>query len=190
MQFSTNKETTQAYFTNWINQKRSGLEQSVKKISGYDSTFTFMIPDFPVPTTLIEKNNLNLEIEKLEKELNEIAKVKYKQLLQTIEETTFPVKTTAINNNPTAEEIIINDKKITLELVRNKLNKYLQEYQNTLIIFVNATLKYGFISFTKKIKLTLILIISCKQIRNTLKLLVVEPHSLLVLHIKMKLIHF
>ncbi|WP_426605846.1 alanine--tRNA ligase-related protein [Spiroplasma endosymbiont of Glossina fuscipes fuscipes] len=190
MQFSTNKKTTQAYFTNWINQKRNGLEQSVKKISGYDSTFTLMFPDFPVPTTLIEKNNLNLEIEKLEKELNEIAKVKYKQLLQTIEETTFPVKTTAINNNLTVEEIIINDKKITLELIRNKLNKYLQEYQNTLIIFVNATLKYGFISFTKKIKLTLILIISCKQIRNILKLLVVEPHFLLVLHIKMKLIHF
>ncbi|WP_308506899.1 alanine--tRNA ligase-related protein [Spiroplasma poulsonii] len=150
IQFSTNKATTQAYFTNWINQKRTALEQSVKKISGYDPTFTFIIPNFSVPTTLIEKNNLNLNIEKLEKDLNETAKVKYKQLLQIIEETTFPFKTIPINDNLTVQEIIINDEKITLELVRNKLNKYLQEHQNTLIIFINTRLKYGFISFTKK----------------------------------------
>lgn len=76
--------------------------------------------------------------------------MKYKQLLQIIEETTFPFKTIPINDNLTMQEIIINDEKITLELVRNKLNKYLQEHQNTLIIFINTRLKYGFISFTKK----------------------------------------
>ncbi|WHQ36792.1 alanine--tRNA ligase-related protein [Spiroplasma sp. SV19] len=150
IQFSTNKTATEAYFTDWINQKRTALEQSVKKIKGYDPTFTFVIPDFLVPTTLIEKNKLNLEIEKLEKELNETAKAKYKILLQTIDEITFPFKAITVNHNLTTHEIMINDEKITLELVRNKLNKYVQEYQNTLIIFVNTALKYGFISFSKK----------------------------------------
>ncbi|WP_425380375.1 alanine--tRNA ligase-related protein [Spiroplasma endosymbiont of Stenodema calcarata] len=149
VQFSTNKTATEAYFTNWIAQKRINLEQSVKKITNYDPSFTFVIPNFLVPTTIIEKNDLSIKIDKLEKELNEIAKEKYKLLLQAIAETTFPVKTIPINDNLTIQEIIIDDKKITLELVRSKLNKSLQEYDNTLIIFINTALKYGFISFTK-----------------------------------------
>ncbi|WP_342256847.1 hypothetical protein [Spiroplasma endosymbiont of Poecilobothrus nobilitatus] len=115
VQFSTNKEATENYFTNWINQKKDNLYQSIKKIKSYDAEFNFIIPNFEIPTTIIAKNSLNTEIEQLEKQLNEIAKEKYKLLLQTIDNTVFPIK-----------EIIINYEKITLELIRNKLNKFLQ----------------------------------------------------------------
>ncbi|MFW4371420.1 MAG: hypothetical protein EHV01_005740 [Spiroplasma sp. hy2] len=150
IQFSTNKEATESYFANWINQKKDNLYQSIKKIKSYDADFNFIIPNFEIPTTIIAKNSLNTEIEQLEKQLNEIAKEKYKLLLQTIDNTVFRFKETSINNNLTIKEIIINDEKITLELIRNKLNKFLQEYENSLLIFINSTLKYGFISFTKK----------------------------------------
>ncbi|ELL44330.1 alanine--tRNA ligase-related protein [Spiroplasma melliferum] len=150
IQFSTNKEATQSYFTNWINQKKDNLSQSIKKIKNYDAEFNFTIPNFVIPTTILAKNNLNIEIEQLEKQLNGIAKEKYKLLLQTIDNTVFPIKEININNNLIIKEIIINDEKITLELIRNKLNKFLQEYENNLLIFINSTLQYGFIGFTKK----------------------------------------
>ncbi|AGM25912.1 alanyl-tRNA synthetase [Spiroplasma syrphidicola EA-1] len=149
MESSTNQVATAQYFTTWTNNKITELQQLVDRIKKIDPQFSYQLPVLTTPTTFIEKMALENEIKTIEHELTEISKEKNKLLVQKVNELELEPIIEPINNNLNLVSFTVNDEILTLELMRSKLNKFFQDYQNSLIYFNNPTLKYAYISFTK-----------------------------------------